>query len=417
MEGTDAVGMPNWERRQSETEIPEGFGPLEMSKKKFSWYEFFAGGGMARLGLGPRWDCIFANEWSEKKARAYRAYFGESPELKVKDVQSLNAEGLPGHADLVWASFPCQDLSLAGSGAGLAGERSGTFAPFWKLMQALIAQDRKPRVVVLENVVGTLTSHGGKDFTTLVRTMANSGYTVGAVVINAVYFLPQSRPRLFVIAVSTEEKIPAGLTAAVHSRFWHPQSLLKAYFNLPASLKRNWIWWNLPELGTGKVFGLSAIIENNPEGVVWHSKEETERLISMMSNRNKEKLALAQREGNRKVGTIYKRTRPTTRASNSNRIQRAEIRFDDISGCLRTPVGGSSRQIIMVVEGKKIRSRLLSPREAARLMGVPEEYPLPKKYNDAYHLFGDGVAVPVVSWIEKNLLRHLVQVKTLEQVA
>lgn len=71
----------------------------------------------------------------------------------------------------------------------------------------------------------------------------------------------------------------------------------------------------------------------------------------------------------------------------------------------------------MIVEGKKVRSRLLSPREAARLMGVPEDYPLPKKYNDAYHLFGDGVAVPVVSWIEKGLLRHLLQLKTLEQVA
>jgi DNA (cytosine-5)-methyltransferase 1 len=417
MEGTDAVGMPNWETRQAETEIPEDFGPLEMAKKKFSWYEFFAGGGMARLGLGPRWDCIFANEWCEKKAHAYRAYFGESPELKVKDVRSLSAEVLPGRADLVWASFPCQDLSLAGSGAGLSGERSGTFAPFWKLMQGLIGQDRKPRVVVLENVVGTITSHGGKDFTTLVRTMANSGYSVGAVVINAVHFLPHSRPRLFVIAVDGEEKISADFTSAVHSRIWHPRSLLKAYFDLPANLKRNWVWWNLPKPQTNKGFGLSAIIENDPEGVDWHSKEETERLISMMSIRNKQKLALAQREGIRKVGTVYKRTRPTTRASNSKRVQRAEIRFDDISGCLRTPVGGSSRQIIMVVEGRKIRSRLLSPREAARLMGVPEDYPLPKKYNDAYYLFGDGVAVPVVSWIEKNLLRHLVDQKTLEQVA
>ena len=107
---------------------------------------------------------------------------------------------LPGHADLVWASFPCQDLSLAGSGAGLAGERSGTFIPFWKLIEGLISGGRKPRVVVLENVVGTITSHGGKDFRTLIRPISNSGYLVGAVVINAVHFLPQSRSRLFVIA-------------------------------------------------------------------------------------------------------------------------------------------------------------------------------------------------------------------------
>jgi DNA (cytosine-5)-methyltransferase 1 len=417
MEGTDAVGMPNWENRQSETEIQEGFEHLEMAKNKFRWYEFFAGGGMARLGLGPRWNCIFANEWCEKKARAYRAYYGESPELKVEDVRSLTVQDLPGHADLVWASFPCQDLSLAGSGAGLAGERSGTFTPYWKLMRGLISQDRKPRVVVLENVVGTITSHAGRDFTTLIRTIAESGYVVGAVVINAVHFLPQSRPRLFLIAVSDEEKLPVGLTSVAHSKFWHSQSLLKAYFDLPANLRKNWVWWNLPEPRAENGQGLSAIIENDPKGIVWHSKEETERLISMVSGRNKEKLVLAQREGNLKVGTVYKRTRPISRASNAKRVQRAEIRFDDISGCLRTPVGGSSRQIIVIVEGKKVRSRLLSPREAARLMGVPEDYPLPKKYNDAYHLIGDGVAVPVVSWIEKNLLRHLVQLKALEQVA
>ena len=68
-------------------------------------------------------------------------------------------------------------------------------------------------------------------------------------------------------------------------------------------------------------------------------------------------------------------------------------------------------------EGKRLASRLLAPREAARLMGVPEDYPLPEKYNDAYHLFGDGVVVPVVSWLEKHLLRPLVRFKTLEQVA
>jgi len=83
------------------------------------------------------------------------------------------------------------------------------------------------------------------------------------------------------------------------------------------------------------------------------------------------------------------------------------VRFDQVSGCLRTPVGGSSRQVIVLVEGKRIRSRLLSPREAARLMGVPEDYPLPPNYNDAYHLFGDGLAVPVVSWLEQHLLRPM----------
>src|SRR5689334_6863982 len=95
-----------------------------------AWYEFFAGGGMARLGMGERWRCVFANDSCPKEAAAYRAYFGPSPELKVEDVAKLSTSDLPGRADLVWASFPCQDLSLAGSGAGLLGSRSGTFWAF-----------------------------------------------------------------------------------------------------------------------------------------------------------------------------------------------------------------------------------------------------------------------------------------------
>ena len=58
----------------------------------------------------------------------------------------------------------------------------------------------------------------------------------------------------------------------------------------------------------------------------------------------------------------------------------------------------------MVVNGANIKSRLISPREAARLMGLPDSYKLPDNYNEAYHLMGDGVVVPVVSHLNKHLL-------------
>ena len=100
------------------------------------------------------------------------------------------------------------------------------------------------------------------------------------------------------------------------------------------------------------------------------------------------------------MGTIYRRTR--------DGVQRAEVRFDGISGCLRTPGGGSSRQTIIVVNGNNIRTRLLSPREAARLMGLDNDYILPTRYNDAYHLAGDGVAVPVVAHLARNLFDPII---------
>ena len=77
---------------------------------KRTWYEFFAGGGMARLGLSSEWNCAF-NEWSPKKAAVYRAVFGDG-ELRVCDIADLTARDLPGFPTLAWASFPCQDDCL-----------------------------------------------------------------------------------------------------------------------------------------------------------------------------------------------------------------------------------------------------------------------------------------------------------------
>ncbi len=121
---------------------------------------------MAGIGLGPEWTCTFANDFDEVKASAYKAYHGGRA-LAVKDVRQVTADDLPGRADLAWASFPCQDLSLAGSGAGLSGERSGMFWPFWHLMRQLRQEGRAPRVIVLENVYGVLKSNGGRDFATI----------------------------------------------------------------------------------------------------------------------------------------------------------------------------------------------------------------------------------------------------------
>ncbi len=162
---------------------------------------------MARLGLGEAWRCAFANEWSEKKAATYRERFG-ADELHIRDVAELEPNELPGIATLVWASFPCQDLSLAGNGAGLSGDRSGTFKPFWKLMLGIIRQGRRPKIIVLENVVGTLTSHSGKDFALIVGALQSSGYRVGALVMDAVKLLPQSRPN-------------AVLKTSISKYWWH----------------------------------------------------------------------------------------------------------------------------------------------------------------------------------------------------
>jgi DNA (cytosine-5)-methyltransferase 1 len=361
---------------------------------------------MARAGLGNDWRCLFANDFDEKKVSAYKANWG-AREITRCDVASLMTSDLPAEAaDLIWASFPCQDLSLAGGYRGLGREgsdsrtRSGAFWPFWKLARRLVEQGRAPRTIVLENVVGCLTSHGGCDFAAIASALSESGYHFGATVIDASHFAPQSRPRVFFIAAHRNQTIPKCLVGRGPQKLWHPGALVRARDGIAAQAKRQWVWWNL-EQPAPRNSAFADLIEDEPTGVAWHAPAQTNYLLELMSPLNRRKVEEAMRSGRRTVGSVYRRTRPDERGVSR---QRAEVRFDDIAGCLRTPAGGSSRQTILVVEGKSVRSRLLSPREAARLMGLSDDYVLPDRYNDAYHVCGDGVCAPVVRHIAAHVL-------------
>lgn len=368
---------------------------------------------MAGYGLGSEWRCLFANDNDPKKAMSYRANHTGGKEFLLKDVAQLSLDELPGLPDLVWASFPCQDLSLAGSGAGLAGKRSGMFKPFWKLMRELYKNGRAPKIIALENVYGAITSNGGRDFATLAAAFSGLGYSFGAVVVDAVHFLPQSRPRFFMIGVHSDLFIPEGLVADGPCAMWHPPTLVEGCNLLSKTAATRWRWWNLPTPPARKT-NLASLIEKKPIGVKWHTKAETKYLLDMMTEHNRKKVDAAKESKERVVGTIYRRTRAD---GDGVKRQRAEVRFDQIAGCLRTPAGGSSRQTIMVVYGESVMSRLLSKSEAALLMGLPDTYILPNRYNDAYKLVGDGVAVPVVRHLTKAIFEPVLKRNRLALVA
>jgi DNA (cytosine-5)-methyltransferase 1 len=369
------------------------------------FYDFFAGAGLATLGLAPEWRCIWANDIDAKKAAAYRAGVARVMAKAYKrnfvgkhfvlgDVASIQAAHLPGPADLAWASFPCQDLSLAGWRRGLSAERSGTFWIFWRLMQELLERGRRPPLIVIENVTGLL---HGDSFAGLCEAVAALDMQFGALVIDAKRFVPQSRPRVFVVCVDSRVDCSQFVSENPNPA-WTPRSLQEARALLTGELDRRWRWWNLPE-PSGQSLSISQIIERNPWGVTWQTAKETDRLLDLMSKTNRAKVEAAAASGRRQVGFLYKRMR--------NGVQRAEVRFDGVAGCLRTPRGGSSRQTVVIVEKGGVRTRLLSPREAARLMGVDDSFVLPAAYNDAYHAMGDGVVVPAVHWLSKHLLLPL----------
>jgi DNA (cytosine-5)-methyltransferase 1 len=360
-----------------------------VSRAALTFYEFFAGGGMARLGLGEGWDCRFANDFDNAKAAAYRANFGDG-DLRQGDVWDLKPDDLPGHVDLAWASSPCQDLSLAGARAGLAGGRSSAFFGFWRLMQALAAEGRAPRAIAIENVSGLFNSHGGRDFEAVCGALAGAGYRFGALEIDAAAYLPQSRSRCVILATSENPARAGGPSC-------QSRAVREARERLPAALRDLWIDWRLPA-PPRRNLDLAAMLEAD-DAVPWRSQAQTDALVALMDDLHRRRLQAVLASGERRVGAAFRRMR--------GRAQRAEARFDGVAGCLRTPSGGSSRQFVLVADAGRVRSRLLTPREAARLMGLPESYRLPASANAALHLAGDGVAVPVVRHLAAEILEPL----------
>ena len=362
--------------------------------RQMTFLEFFAGGGMARLGLSPMFECTFSNDYNENKAESYTRNF-DHENLTVCAIEDLRADDIPT-ADLAWASFPCQDLSSAGLRNGLKARRSGAFWAFWSLMSDLGKDDRSPGIIVLENVTGLLTSGRGQDFANLVDTIARQGYKIGGLVMDAADFLPQSRPRLFLIA--TRNPAPEVCMAAGPSQFHVPQ-LVRAVEHLPRSARDCWHWWRVPTPPKPNTRLIDFLDDETPE-TAWRSEADLARLLSQMAPLHRARVDTAVAARTPQIGAVYRRIRQGE--------QRAEVRYDGLAGCVRTLKGGSSRQLLLYSENGWLRLRPMSVREAARLMGLPETYSLPKGATRGFNLAGDGVCVPVVKWLASELLVPLV---------
>ena len=357
-----------------------------------TFLEFFAGGGMARLGLGENWACVFANDIDPVKCAAYADNFGDD-HLNRSDIAALRIADLPQtQADLAWASFPCQDLSLAGARGGLQAARSGMFHEFWRLMRDLRRLKRAPRLIVLENVAGLLSSNNGDDFRLIVSKMARAGYLVSARMIDAKHFTPQSRPRFFIFGFAPSLMTSHILTDEA------PQDdrLAAAVASMPESSKRAWRWLK-PAVTTVRNSALADLIDINAK---FDPASVTRARIGEMSPRHRDLISALRAGGNQHVGGAFRRVRIV----NGCKTIRIEPRFDGLAGCLRTPAGGSSRQIIFVIDKGIVRSRLMTPREAARLMGLDDDYRLPSATTAALKVCGDGVCPPVVRWISEKIL-------------
>lgn len=353
--------------------------------------EFFAGIGLMRAGLDRAgWTTIIANDIDPVKRRLYTNHFGNSADhFILKDIYKLTGKDIP-NVDLATASFPCTDLSLAGRRAGLRGKNSSAFWGFVDILQSM--GDRKPPLILLENVAGFLTSNKGQDFHDAMIALNGQGYAVDAFIIDASRFVPQSRVRMFIVGKQTNEpnlKIRDNLSKTK----LRPEKLIQFIYEHPD------IHWDinthlpeLPEINNN----LASVIETvSKSSKLWFSRERVEYLLNQTFERHHSKIIELKARNTYSYLTAFRRVR--------NGKSMAEIRFDGIAGCLRTPKGGSARQILLQVGNGEINVRLLTPRECARLMGA-DDFKLSGTANEALFGFGDAVCVPVVTWIANHYL-------------
>lgn len=380
-----------------DTKVSESF-----RSRQHTFLEFFAGIGLTHSGLSlDSWECVYANDIEIKKKEMYESSFGKAEYYHVEDIWNTKniVSRIPSkRADLATASFPCVDLSLAGNLKGFDGEQSGTFYGLLKVLENLKRNDRLPRVLLIENVPGFLSSHKGRFFKIALRALLKLGYKLDAFTLDAKHFVPQSRPRLFIVGfcgglIPVSEPQNTFYLGAKNDPF-RSNKLLEL---LESTLsKDSWIPFDLPQLPNIKT-NLDQLIDTD-ENQDWWDKTLVKKHLTEMSSAHLLRIEKLKEMPSISVGTIYRRVREGR--------SRSEIRTDGIAGCLRTPRGGSSKQIIFVAGKGTLKMRWMSPREYARLQGCPN-FPIKVDRNQALFGFGDAVCVPVIRWIAKNVLSQI----------
>lgn len=172
----------------------------------FSFIDLFAGIGGFRLAFQEQnGKCLFSSEWDKYAQKTYEANFGEIP---FGDIRNIDAENIPEH-DVLVAGFPCQPFSIAGVSKknalgrqhGFLDATQGTL--FFDI--ARILEAKKPRAFLLENVKN-LTSHDkGRTFQVIINTLEELGYKVFSKVLDAKYYVPQHRERIYIVGFKKDQ--------------------------------------------------------------------------------------------------------------------------------------------------------------------------------------------------------------------
>lgn len=314
-----------------------------MSKKpKFTFIDLFAGiGGMRQAFEARGGKCVFSSEWDKFAQQTYQANFGEKPH---GDITQIPSSVIPRH-DILIAGFPCQPFSHAGLKRGFLDTRGTLFFDV-----ARIINDRKPSLVLLENVKGFTSHDKGKTFATVIAALDELGYNTSSNVLNASDFgLPQNRERIFIVGVNRRK------IRGVDFKFPKPP---KTPVKVGDILERR--------------VDAKYVLSNK----LWSG--------------HKRRLREHRERGNGFGYSLFTPSSPRTSTISARYYK-------------------DGSEILIATSGNP---RKITPREAARLQGFPESFIIPVSDTQAYKQFGNSVAVNVVSAIAKEMLKLLPKSKS-----
>ena len=381
-----------------ETDVGDG-----EKQERLRTIDLFSGGGSVHLAMeAAGFTTAFANDFCPEKRETFATNF---PHVRLdgRSITDVRGHELP-RAGTMLGCPPCQDHTKSGRRLGYAGERGILAFEVVRLVRELAVLGRAPGVVVFENVLGLLELDDGKDFAALVEAMMIEGYDVGALVIDAKLFVPQSRRRVFIVAVRSGTPLPPGLKAGRLSQRWHPLLLRRAHEALSAGARRCWHWWTIP-MPPRRTTMLADLLEPATAVEGWLPEAKVAGMVALLPATEHAKIERALEKGIH-VGIIKERRK----GLDARQVRHSEMFFDGCARCLQKSEGGN-RQRLVFLDGAApsgMRIRDFTPRERARLTGLPEDYVLPGNRRSR-QLAGDAVVVPVYEWLARHLILPLAE--------
>lgn len=339
------------------------------SESDFTFIDLFAGIGGIRMGFEQAGGkCVFTSEWNDWAVKTYAANFGESHPVAGDITKVLDpASEIPAH-DVLLAGFPCQPFSIAGVSKknalgrphGFECTTQGTL--FYDV--ARIIQACRPKAFLLENVKNLLSHDKGNTFRTIRDVLEKElGYQIHYRVIDGISFVPQHRERILIVGFREQTDFA-----------WDAFRAPKEGPRLESILHRT--------------DGLEPRIEHDEDRFFNHAKKKVNPKYTLTDNlwTYLQNYAAKHREKGNGFGFGLVTGTDTTRTLSARYYK-----------------DGSE----ILVAQKRGNPRRLTPRECARLMGLPDTFRIPVSDTQAYKQFGNSVVMPVMAETARLMKPHI----------